>query len=227
MAPINIKIRKSNPAEPEPTNVLNLTSQPAEKQAQGHLKKYLWLLLALLIGEALIIAALYFKQPSSPYLKILPSNLIATSYFDQSQISSLFKSLKSQGYDLPILSWSENELKNLADKANIESTDQLLSLFDDQAAFALVPGNDQRLNWMLLASIKVSGEKFSELQDATERDIKQNFNITNEDYRQIKITKVQNLNQGTNSLYYARVKNYFIATNNVSRLKESIDLAIK
>jgi len=228
MLPINIKINRlgENETSSESPNVLNLNSQP-NNQPKNPLKKYIWLLLVLLAGEALLIGAIYFKQPSSPYLKFFPSDIIATSYFNHSQISNLFKSLKSEGYNLSVFSWTENEFKNLLDKTKIGSTDTILNLFQDQTALILLPANNQNLNWMIFASIKVSSNQFNEAKDKNERAIKQNFNITNENYRQIQITRIQNLDQGSNSLYYVNVNNYFIATNDLNHLKESIDLAIK
>ncbi len=228
MLPINIKINrpKANEPNPESPNVLDLNNQP-NKPPKNPLKKYIWLLLILLASETLIIAAIYFKQPSSPYLKLFPSNLIATSYFYHSQISSLFKSLKEQGYNLSLFNWTENEFKSLLAKAKIESADAILSLFQDQAALVLLPASGQHLNWMIFASVKVGGDQFNETKNKTERAIKQNFNIIDENYRQIQITKIRNLDQGPNSLYYAKVNDYFMATNDLDRLKEAIDLAIK
>lgn len=229
MLPINIKINrpKTNESNPESPNILNLNGQSNNKPSKNPLKKYIWLLLVLIATEALVIAAIYLKQPSSPYLKLFPSGLIATSYFNHSQISSLFKSLKERGYNLSLFNWTESEFKDLLGKAKVESTDTILSLFQDQAALVLLPASGQNLNWMIFASIKVSSDQFNEAKNKTERAIKQNFNITNENYRQIQITKVQNLDQSPNSLYYTRVNDYFIATNNLDRLKEAINSAIK
>jgi hypothetical protein len=227
MLPINIKINRPKANEPkdESPNILDLNNQ-LNKQPQNPLKKYIWLLLLLLAGEALIIAAIYFKQPSSPYLKLFPSNLVATSYFNRSQIGDLFQSLKDRGDNLTIFNWKRSELQGLLAKAKIESPSEILNLFEDQTALILLPASGQNLNWMIFSSIKVRADQFSEAQEKTERAIKQNFNITDESYRQITITKIQNLDQGPAALYYAKVKNYFIATNNLDRLKESIDLAL-
>jgi len=229
MLPISIKINrpKANEPNPESPNVLDLNGQTNNKPAKNPLKKYIWLLLFLLTAEALVIAAIYFKQPSSPYLKLFPSGLIATSYFNHSQISSLFKSLKEQGYNLSLFNWTESGFKDLLAKAKIESPDIILSLFQDQAALVLLPANGQRLSWMIFTSVKVSSDQFNETKSKTERAIKQNFNVTDENYRQIQITKIQNLDQSPGSLYYAKVNDYFMAANDLDRLKNSIDSAIK
>lgn len=229
MLPINIKINrpKANEPNPESPNVLDLNNQKDNAASKNPLKKYIWLMLVLLLSEALVIAAIYYKQPNSPYLKLFPNNLIATSYFNHSQISNLLKSLKNQGYNLSFFNWTENEFKDLLAKAKIDSLDTILSIFQDQAAFVLLPGASQSPSWIIFTSVKINNDQFAEAKDKIERAIKQNFNITDENYRQIQITKVQNLDQGPNSLYYAKVNNYFIAANNLDRLKESIDLAIK
>jgi hypothetical protein len=221
MLPINIKIKKSPKGHSDSPNVLNLNEQPGKKP-KNTLKKYVWLLAAIILAESLTIAFFYYKQPDSPYFKLVPKNIIAVSYFDQTELSSLLKSIDN----LPTVQLAEEEIKNVLNKAKIEFGAEVLKVFKDQMAFIVLPNNGKILSWMILAQNKESQEQINLIKERTEKQLKQNYNLTNEDYRQIQITKIQNLEQGSNNLYYASVKNYFILTNNFDSLKESIAATI-
>lgn len=228
MPPINIKIKKDSLTNAEPSaNVLNLNRQPPQNPGKNRLKKYLWLSLFLLAAETLFIAAIYLKQSVASYAKIIPRRYSTIAYFSQSQIADLTRSAENR-YSSPVMEWLKNRYKNLLDKTGIDSANDLLNLFNDSMAIALLPAdNDQYVNWLFLASVKTDSQKFNEIKEKTERAIKQNFNITAENYRQISITKIQNLNQGPQIIHYAQVKNYFIAANSFGALKETIDSTIK
>jgi virulence-associated protein VagC len=174
------------------------------------------------LAESLIIAFFYYKQPDSPYLKIIPKKIIAASYFDQTELSGLLKSIDL----LPAVQLAKEDLKNVLNKAKIEFGGEILKIFKDQMALVILPNNGKSLSWMILAQNKEGSEQISIIKERTEKQLKQNYNLTNEDYRQIQITKIQNLEQGPDNLYYASIKNYFILTNNLDSLKGSVDLTI-
>ena len=76
-------------------NVLNLTNGSSVKMQSNGLKKYLWLLLILVIAESGVIAWLYLLKPVSPYQKLLPPNAVASAYFNQNTLLNLIKSQRS------------------------------------------------------------------------------------------------------------------------------------
>ena len=222
MLPINIKIRRSPKEHPESPNVLNLNEQSGAGQPKNSLKKYLWLLAVIVLAEALTIGFFYLKQPTSPYFKIIPKNIIAVSYFNQTELNDLLKSIR----ELPAIKLTKEGMRETLSKTKIEPNEEILKIFQDQMAFVVLPENGKSLNWMLLAQIRVGNEQSSALKEKTEKQLKQNYNLTNESYRQVEIIKIQNLDQGPNKLYYSLIKNYFILTSDIGSLKESIDQII-
>ena len=229
MQPTPIKINKPSangndePARPA-KNILNLNSSPARPSSNNRLKKYLWLLLVLVIAEGAAIAWLYFLKPVSPYQKLLPPDAIASSYFNQVSLVNLIKSQKATNPAWPLLAWGDEALKSFLSQAKIEKPEQILALFSDPTALVILPQETKtKPTWLVLASIKASVDVFSRSRDQAEQSLKQNFNLASELYRQIKVSQIQPLSQDKNSLFYARVNDYFVLTNNKSLIKETID----
>ena len=225
MPPISVKINRppadnNEPAKPA-KNILNLMNGSPAKTKKGGSKKYLWLLLLLAVVQGLVIAWLYLAKPVSPYFKLLPPNLIASSYFNQ---SSLLELLKSNQTSWPPINWSANTLRETIKKAKIEQPEQLLKLFHDQMALAILPPETGTVPiWLILASIKDPAGAFSQARDQFEQALKQNYNLINESYRQIKIFQIQPLSQNKNNLFYAETNGYFILTNDNALIKATID----
>jgi len=232
MQPTPIKINKSSANGQEPTkltkNILNLNSSPAKPQKNNPLKKYLWLLLALILIASAAIVWLSLAKPISPYFKIIPREAIISSYFSQSSLLELLKSAKNNQAIWPPDNWKNNALQKIINKTRIEQPEQLLSLFEDQMALAVLPqktGADP--TWLMLASAKAPPDTFAQARDKTEQSLKQNYNLISESYRQIKISQVKPLEQDKNSLFYAQANNFFILTNDETLIKETIDRIIK
>ncbi len=228
MQPISVKINKSPAGQNEPLkNVLNLNSSLTKPQQSNRTKKYLWLLLVLATLEGAAIVWLYLAKPISPYFKIIPRDLIASSYFNQSSLLELLKSLKNDQTSWPPLNWADNALPELINKTRIEQPEQLLRLFEDQMALAVLPQKTkQSATWLGLAFVKAPADVFSQTRDKAEQALKQNYNLINESYRQIKISQVKPLEQDKNSLFYAQIKGYFILANNAEVIKTTIDKII-
>lgn len=232
MQPTQIKINKNANSQPEQAkplkNILNLNGLLNRPPSNNRWKKYLWLLLVLVIIEGGAIAWLYFLKPVSPYFKFLPQDTAVSSYFNQTSLLTLIKSHKSAQPDWPPLAWSANALKDFFSSAKIDQPEQLLTAFSDQMALAILPQNSKAsAAWLILSSIKAPSDIFSQTRDKTEERLKQNFNLINESYRQIKISQVQSLNKDKQSLFYAVANGYFILTNDLSLAKSTIDKIIK
>ncbi|MBU2265147.1 hypothetical protein KJ784_03120 [Patescibacteria group bacterium] len=232
MQSTQIKINKSsansNEGAKPAKNFVNLTNPPAKPPVHSRLKKYLWLLLILVLAEGATIAWLYFLKPVSPYQKLLPPNAIASSYFNQSTLIAFLKSQKNDNPDWPWLTWGKEALNEFRSQTKIDQPEQTLALLADQMALAILPQTTgANPTWLILATIKASSDEFLSSRDQTEQALKQNFNLTSEIYRQIKISQVQSLKKDKLSLFYAQVNNYFILTNNESLLKETIEKIIK
>lgn len=220
MQPTTIKINKSPNRQNELTkNLLNLNDSSNKPRLNNKIKKYLWLLLAMVLIEGAGLAWLYLQKPISPYFKALPPNAIFSSYFDQ---TSLVKLLKNN-IGWPPITWGDNELKSWLSKRKIGQPEQILKLFADQMALAV----DQNENWLILAMIKAPSNVFQQAQYAAEQTLKQDYNLISESYRQISITQIKPLNQRRGNLFYARANSYFILTNSNEIIKATIDRIIK
>jgi hypothetical protein len=141
MEPIFVKIKKSTKPVLPPPNAINLNEFGEKNKKVQPFPKYLWLFLALLIIETTILIALFVIKPFSPYLKLFPKNLIAASYFKQSSLTELVKSLKNQNYAWPPFVWSNEALKGLAEKVKFEPAEKLPAIFDDSMVFLLLPAS--------------------------------------------------------------------------------------
>lgn len=232
MQPTPVKINKSsaNGSESAKTarNTINLTDGPLAKTPTNGLKKYLWLLLILVAAQAAAIAWLYLLKPISPYQKLLPPNAVATAYFNQNTLLNLTKSQLSADSAWPPLAWGEAALKNFLSQNKIEGPEQILALFADQMALAILPQTGQNNPpWLILSLIKVPGDQFSRSRDQIEQALKQNYNLTSEPYRQIKISQVQPLKDNKLSLLYAEANGYFILANSKELIKTILDRIIK
>lgn len=225
---INKPAANGNESAKPARNVLNLTPGAPLKAGAGNLKKYLWLLLVLVMVEGAALVWLYLLKPVSPYQRLLPPDAVAFSYFNQTTLINL---IKTQGKTEPIwpwLAWSESALKGFLAQAKITQPEQLLAAFADQMALAILPQEtNARPTWLILASVKAPNDIFSQSRDKTEQALKQNFNVIGEPYRQIKISQIQPLSQDKNNFFYAEANGYFILTNNGSLIKETIDKIIK
>ncbi len=228
MQPTPIKINKPSASGSEPTkpakSVLNLNGSPARPRQNSQVKKYFWLLLALIMLESAAIIWLYLAKPISPYFKILPRDLVFSSYFNQSSLLGL---LKANQTSWPPLNWGAGALQDSFKKAQIEQPEQILKLFKDQMALAiLLQTTDETPIWLALASIKAPADVFSQARDKAEQSLKQNYNLISESYRQIKISQIKPLEQSKNGLFYAQANGYFILTNNSALIKTTIDKII-
>jgi len=232
MQPTQIKINRTpandNGSAKPARHVLNLNNAPVKRPGGGGIKKVAWLLLAIALLEGAAIAWLYLQKPVSPYQKLVPSNAVASTYFDQQTLLNLIKTQRSVDPVWPLLDWGESALKGFMAQAKINQPEQLLAAFDDQMALAILPQvTGTKPTWLILASVKAPDNAFSQVRDQIEQNLKQNFNLISALYRQINISQIQPLSQGKSSLFYAQASGYFILTNNESLIKETIDRIIK
>lgn len=223
-----IKINKPAPGQNgEAKNILNLSNPPAKPQPSRQTKKYLWLFIALILLEGAAIIWLYLAKPISPYFKIFPKNLVASSYFNQSSLIELLKDSRSGDVSWPALDRGESALRGALNKIEIKEPGQLLEIFEDQAALAVLEEKTgQNPTWLAAATIRVSPDIFLQAQKKAEQTLKQNYNLADDSYRQIKITRIRPLNQTQDNLFYARTKNYFILSNSGEAVKEALDKII-
>ncbi len=170
-------------------------------------------------------AVFLFPKPTSPYQNLVPVDARGVFYFNQEWLSASVGAMAESSYAWPPFVWLKDNWQKLLANNKLEIK-QIASLFEPQMALVWLPSSNGRLDWLLLASKKVSDSVFESALNQIEKELKQNYNPISEIYRQIKITEVKSLSQSQPSLYYAQIKNYFLITNNPDSLKGTIDKII-
>ncbi len=230
MQPITVKIKKPDNGQNSapPANLLNLNEPPAPRSAWHRVKKYLWLAaLVLILVESGVLAWFYFGRPVLPYYQFLPENPTAVAYLDLSSAGKLAISLKTASPDWPPASWGDKTWQELLNQTKLGSAADLLKLFQDKITLAAVStAENQPPSWLLVGKLRVTPEAFSQAQATAEKNLKLNYNLVAESYRQIKITQVNALNSNQNNLFYAQANNFFVLANSDSLLKATLDKII-
>lgn len=225
---IPVKIKAIGQRNQSPRGTVNLNqdgstvARPAKKACF-----YVWLLVLLALIEGGIIVFSFLTKTPVPYQSLIPADSISVIYFNQSYLADLAKSLKGNQYGWPPLSSFSQDLEQFFKQANL-STNDLQPLFEAQMALILLAGaNDNPLQWLLIATKKIEESEFEFFLDKAQKNLKQNFDLRADVYRQTTITIVKSLNQSYKNLYFAHLKNLFLLSNNADIIKSTIDKALK
>lgn len=226
---IPIKIRRTaKSSETEIKNVLNLTPNPEKtpKPITRYLRWLLWALIAVVIGEGVALISFFIIKPSLPFNNLMPPKTALVAYFDQSALKEIVVALVKNQYSWPPFNWTQETTKNFLAKNQLSSLDTILGLFDNKMALVMLPRVAPRPAWLIFTTQQASRNDFDALLKQTTQQLKQNFDLTDEDYRQTTITKIKELNQSQANLFYVRVQNYFLISSDLNALKETIDRII-
>jgi hypothetical protein len=222
---------KINPAESDKNQSIpfhNL-SQNGKKISQLKPKRglFFWLLIVFAFIEAGGIAYLFLTNVTPPFYYLIPQDSASTIYFSQSSINSLTKSLKDSHFDWAPFNITEKGFSDFLTRNNLNLTD-INSILEDKMVLILLPASQQGgLRWLFLANIKKSLPDVLTVTEKTKKNLKQNFNLTSEMYRQIEIIEIKNFNQNSNGIYFALPNNLLILSNNITALKNTIDRSVK
>ena len=230
MQEIFLKIKKSigqaNRQTASSANSNQIKQEKAAAKIKFRRNLFFWILLALVLVEAGAIAYILILKPASRYQPLIPADAVSTIYFNYSGLNDLANSLvNKQSAWPPFVSLAQN-LADFFNRADIKASD-IKPLFEDQMAFVFLPSLNDSAKWILMATQKISDNQFKLQMDQIEKKLKQNFNLTQEIYRQITITEVKPLNQNYRSFYLAYLKNLFIFSNDTSVAKNIIDKILR
>lgn len=222
METIPVKITKSSlngqaakPADPAPPK-----NKPSANKAK---RVFIWLLTILVLAETGALAFLCFKQPPSPYASLIAPDAVIAANFDKAAFSETIISLKNGQFSWGPFSSASNNLSWLLDQTGINLA-EIGTFFDNQMALAVLPGlinNSPR--WLFLATLKTDDAAFRQALGKTEKNLKQNYNLIPQNYRQISLTEIKSLNQNAPSVFYALVNKTFILGNSEAAIKAVID----
>ena len=227
---IPIKIRRTaKPSETEVKNVLNLTPSPENAQKPviaRYLRWLFWALIAAAIGEGVALICFFIVKPPLPFDNLMPPKTALVAYFDQTALKEIVVALSKNQYSWPPFNWAQETTKKFLAKNQLSSLDAISGLFDNKMALAILPKVGPRPAWLIFTTRQASRNDFDALLKQTTQQLKQNFDLADEDYRQTTITKVKELNQSQANLFYVQVQNYFLISSDLNALKETIDRAI-
>ncbi len=216
--------RGSRPAPKMP--ILN-PSGSAPTSSKKKIRLCFWLLTLLILIETGALVFLFLTRPASPYQSLIPAESVSVIYFNQSSLTELTKSLQESQSDWPPLAYFKQIIEGFSDKANLKIT-ELQPLFADKMALIWLPGTDNPSpQWLWLATRKLADAEFEATLEKAQKNLKQNFNLLSEVYRQNTIITIKPLNQDYSNLYFTRLKNLFLLSNNVQAIKNTIDKALK
>lgn len=221
--PIKIRAGKTAP-RPEP--------KPEEKPLKGKAFKPVWLISLALIFILAVSGLIMFvrSRPFSPFEELVPAEAIGVAYFSQEKLAQSLNVLGQRNYDWQPFASAQSQIKELAAKNGFE-LGVLAGFFEDNMALVLLPPpgpsekNAGQPGWLCLARTKDQAALGSALDRAAD-EFKRNYNLSAENYRQIKVTEVKALNQNQAGLFYVLDQNYFLASSNLEVLKATIDKII-
>lgn len=225
--PIQIKTKQSDDSRTMRSNNIDLNNKESHSKKTGK-GFFFWLLLVIVMVEAGAITFLYFINTTPPFYSLLPSNPTITAYFNQSSLNSLLQTLKNSQTTvwLPFASANQSLSAFLA-KNNINAA-EISSILEDRMSLALLtPSTGDKPIWLFFATVKNSPDEVASIIKKAERDLKQNFNLVSDTYRQIDIEEIKPLDQNQNSIFFAQPNNLFLLSNDSQTLKDTIDKALK
>lgn len=194
------------------------TTRPARR-----IRFYVWLLLLLVLVESGMIVFFFLTKTAAPYQSLMPTESVSVIYFNQSSLANLIESQS----DWPPLAYFKQIIEGFSDKAGLKIV-ELQPLFMEKMVLVLLPEPDKASpQWLLLATQKITDAEFEANLEKAQKNLKQNFNLISEVYRQNTIITIKPLNQDYNNLYFTRLKNLFLLSNDVQTIKNTIDKALK
>jgi len=230
MQEVSIKIKKTVDEANHPTDNHSQNQIKSEKTiVKKKSRRYLlfWILLGLVVVEAGIIAYFYSVKQTARYQSLIPDNAISAIYFNYSELNNLTNLLEKKQYNWPPFTLFKQSLADFFSKANI-NINQIQPLFADQMVLTILPSSDDGyIKWILIATQNVNDNAFKTYLDQIGKNLKQNFNLTPDIYRQTTITEIKSLNQNYKPLYMANLKNLFILSDNADATKSLMDKILR
>ncbi len=227
MPKIPIKIRKGKSIKPMAEELkVDLRNGLKSEQKQPS-RKWLFLGIPILIIVVFLISWFIFNQKEMPFTDLVPEETVVFGLINQTdfyqQVNPFTQFLKdSNFYGQTVIDGFNNYLT----KANLGFSEDVQSLFKNEIAFILLPANqEERFPFVLILEREASGSEISRILEKVEPELKQDYNFSSINYRQIKITVLEPLTDSTNYLY-GQIENYFIISNCQTSLETIIDSVI-
>ncbi len=226
MSFIRVNVFKSKGKGPKAVRPIKDDGSSSTEPSRAKSRLGLFLLLAFV---AVAVAVYFYQQkPARPYATVAPQTTNAVFYFDEPAFKQIVGAMQENRFAWwPLKSFNE-EIKQFFSSQSLGSIEEWLLVFKGQGAWFLLPvqENSQVLAWLGIAEIKLNAERFDQVILEKEKIIKQNYNLTTENYRQIRIGQGRKLDKSSSAIYYARIGDLFFISNDLGTLKKSVNRAI-
>jgi len=199
--------------------------EPQKPVQKNKIKAWLFLIIGIFLTGA-IISVFFFFQKTNGLEKILPKDPAAVIVFEKDRIKNIFLNLEQNGW-----LWSpfEDLKKTGSDFLTRNQIDfqKTFEAFEGKMALGLFKDASDNLEWLAVAEIRIGSNDFERQLTEIKRNLKQNFNLFSETYRQTEIWQIENLSGQNPPIFFAKTKNYFLAGTNQEIIKQAIDRILK
>jgi len=237
MTQIPIKIKSnSKTTQQEIKKALNLNqllSAQAKSITKNRNKSWLNFSVGLILIMILIVLAANFFWSSSKslsaYQKLTPKQAQAAIFFKIYELKNLYPAvIPNEEQNASFYQWLKNRILQFLADSGISAENDLLPLFQEQAAFFILPPDrNQKLSWLILAETKSNQDPKRQLVfNKIEQELKKDFGFNQTFYRQLKINIIYPLDQLERQYFYAQINNFVAVSNSQTTLENLIDRII-
>jgi len=229
MSQIIIKKNNSSDHQVSEDSKLDLrNNQPTERQKQFS-KKWLYISAFLFLVVIYLGVNYWFSvSQEKPFNDLIPKNAVVYSIVNQTELYLQISHFNQviQGNNL-FIQEIISKINGSLNQAGLSFSSDVQSLFKNQSAFIILPANSEvSLPFLVILERKEELAKVSQILNSIESELNKEFNLYNQDYRQIKITKISPLSNSYYNYFYAQIERYFVISNSQESLEKMVDSII-
>jgi len=198
-------------------------------ESQQPSRKWLFLSLSLILIIAASGLNYWFSvSQRQSFTDLIPKDATAYAIINQvdvyPQVSSLIQSLGEKSF---FGQEAINRLNQYFNQAGLGFSSDILPLFKSQAALITLPANNNTgLPFLIVLKKRGGLAEVSQFLDKIKSEMNKDFNISIEDYRQVRMTLLNPLLSSSVQYSYALIEDYLIISNSQESLREIIDSII-
>ena len=231
---VSIKIKKGKHSPDQIADNLKIDlNEKLEKNKKQPFRRWLFLIAFLLLGGLIFTGIqVFFFSNKIAFSHLIPEETVIFSLIDQeslyNQTASFYEFLQENNF------YGQNAISKINgyfNQADLDLKDDINPLFKKQAAFVLMTSVDETsFPFAIILEKNQSSSKIEQILSKIEPNLKEDYNFSTEDYRQIKTTILKPIfsaASGMPDLYvYAQIEEYFIICNSKQIIKAFTDLII-
>lgn len=184
--------------------------------------------LALIVLASLIIWLLSRSRPIL-FIEIIPQEKTALAIVNQealyNQILPFYQNLWPQSSFYQGLI---DETNNYLTRLGLDFSKDILPLFKEESVIASFPAESgQAFPFIIILQKQGSSAKIDQILSRLEQELKKDFYLSFQVYRQIKITDLKPLSFGSADYFYSQTEKYLIIGNSLRSLEKTVDLIIR